>query len=88
VARKHEVLGDEFLTREELAIALRTSKRTLARWEKAGVAPPRTLLGRKFLYRREAVQKWLKDREQALSSAKKGQGGRSGAKAKKRPESR
>jgi hypothetical protein len=53
----------EFLTREELASELRRSPRTLDRWEVLGMGPPRTLVGRKVLYRRGSVQKWLAEQE-------------------------
>jgi hypothetical protein len=55
---------DEFLTREELASALRRSPRTLDRWEVLRMGPPRTLVGRAILYRRASVQKWLAAQEQ------------------------
>jgi predicted DNA-binding transcriptional regulator AlpA len=53
-----------YLTRQQLAVELGVTERTLWRWEAAGTAPRRTLLGRRIVYRREAVEKWLRDREQ------------------------
>jgi hypothetical protein len=53
----------EFLTAEELATELRRNKRTLDRWQVLGIGPPRTHIGRKVLYRRESVQKWLAAQE-------------------------
>ncbi len=54
-----EPILSEFLTREELAAELRRSPRTLDRWEVLGIGPPRTHVGRKILYRRASLQKWL-----------------------------
>jgi hypothetical protein len=49
----------EFLTKEELAAELRRNPRTLDRWDVLGMGPPRTRVGRRILYRRASVQKWL-----------------------------
>jgi hypothetical protein len=54
-----EPLLSEFLTKEGLAAELRRNPRTLDRWEALGMGPPRTYVGRKILYRRASVQKWL-----------------------------
>ena len=53
----------EFLTREELAAELGRNPRTLDRWDVLGMGPPRTLVGRKILYRRASVHAWLRGRE-------------------------
>jgi hypothetical protein len=54
----------EFLTKEELAAELGRNPRTLDRWKVLGMGPPRTHVGRKILYRRGSVQKWLAAQEQ------------------------
>ena len=54
-----EPVLSEFLTKEELAAELRRNPRTLDRWDALGMGPPRTHVGRKVLYRRASVQKWL-----------------------------
>jgi excisionase family DNA binding protein len=54
----------EFLTIEELAAELGRNKRTLDRWHALGNGPPQTRVGRKVLYRRSSVQKWLAAQEQ------------------------
>jgi hypothetical protein len=54
----------EYLTREELASELRRNPRTLDRWEVLGMGPPRTHIGRKVLYRRASLLKWLAAQEQ------------------------
>ena len=58
-----EPILSEFLTKEELAVELRRNPRTLDRWDALGMGPPRTHVGRKVLYRRARVQKWLCARE-------------------------
>jgi hypothetical protein len=59
-----EPILSEFLTTEELAAELRRNKRTLDRWHTLGIGPPRTRIGRKVLYKRTSVQKWLMAQEQ------------------------
>jgi hypothetical protein len=54
-----EPILSEFLTKEQLAAELRRSPRTLDRWEVLGMGPPRTHMGRKILYRRASLHKWL-----------------------------
>jgi helix-turn-helix protein len=54
---------EDFLTRDELASELQRSPRTLDRWETLGIGPPRTSVGRKILYRRASVQRWLAAQE-------------------------
>jgi hypothetical protein len=56
------VLSD-FLTKEVLAAELGRNPRTLDRWDVLGIGPPRTLVGRKVLYRRASVQRWLAAQE-------------------------
>jgi hypothetical protein len=60
---KFEPILSEFLTKEELAAELQRNPRTLDRWAALGVGPPRTHIGRKILYRRASVQKWLAAQE-------------------------
>jgi hypothetical protein len=58
-----EPLLSEFLTKDELAAELRRNPRTLDRWEVLRMGPPRKHVGRKVLYRRASVQKWLHAQE-------------------------
>jgi hypothetical protein len=58
-----EAILAEFLTREELAAELGCNPRTLDRWYVLSMGPPRTLVGRKILYRRASVHAWLRGRE-------------------------
>jgi hypothetical protein len=57
----------QFFTKEELAAELRRNPRTLDRWKVLGMGPPRTYVGRKVLYRRASVQKWLAAQEQSAA---------------------
>jgi excisionase family DNA binding protein len=54
----------EYLTPEELAGELGICKRTLDRWQASRSGPPRVTVGRRPLYRREAVKEWLRKREE------------------------
>lgn len=63
----NESILSEFLTKEELAEQLLRNPRTLDRWAVLGMGPPRTHVGRKVLYRRASVQKWLVAQEQAVA---------------------
>jgi hypothetical protein len=64
-----EPILSEFLTKEELAAELRRNPRTLDRWNVLGMGPPRTHVGRKVLYRRASVEKWLVAQEQRRAVA-------------------
>jgi hypothetical protein len=59
-----ETILRDFLTKQELAAELGCEMRTLDRWYVLGVGPPRTHVGRKVLYRRASVQKWLAAQEE------------------------
>jgi hypothetical protein len=56
------------LNQRRLAEQLQRNPRTLDRWAVLGMGPPRTRVGRKVLYRRRSVQKWLVAQEQATAS--------------------
>jgi predicted DNA-binding transcriptional regulator AlpA len=58
-----EQLLDGYIEPRELAKQIKTSKRTLDRWDKKRIGPPRIVIGRKIYYRREAVLAWLNSRE-------------------------
>ena len=59
-----EGLLADFLTQAEAAVALRICKRTLERWRRLGEGPPISKIGRRVLYRRSSIQKWLAEQEQ------------------------
>ena len=67
MSNSEPILAD-FLTKEELAAELRRNPRTLDRWEVLGMGPPRTRVGRKVLYRRASVQKWLVAQERSTAA--------------------
>jgi hypothetical protein len=48
----------------QLAQELKVSKRTLARWHVLRIGPPRTLIGKRVLYKRASVIGWLQTREE------------------------
>jgi hypothetical protein len=58
----------EYMTPEELAGELGVCKRTLDRWHASRSGPPRVTVGRRPLYRRDAVAQWLRKREEDLSN--------------------
>jgi hypothetical protein len=53
----------EFFSKQALAEELGRNPRTLDRWDTLGMGPPRTHVGRKVLYRRASVQRWLAAQE-------------------------
>lgn len=66
----NEPILSDFLTKQELATELKRNPRTLDRWAVLGMGPPRTHVGRKVLYRRVSVQKWLFAQEQTVAVEK------------------
>jgi phage terminase Nu1 subunit (DNA packaging protein) len=60
---KPEAILSDFLTKQELATEFGCEMRTLDRWDTLGIGPPRTHVGRKVLYRRASVERWLAARE-------------------------
>ena len=59
----------QYITLTECAAELGIDKRTLERWHRLREAPPRTKLGKRVLYRRDAVAEWLRSREKAVEAA-------------------
>jgi hypothetical protein len=55
----------DWISRKQLAHELGLTTDTLARWEARRQGPPCTRIGRKTLYRRVAVQDWVRAQEQA-----------------------
>ena len=49
----------DYLTPDELAAELGKSVRTITRWNSLRVGPPKTVIGKKRYYRRDAVRQWL-----------------------------
>ena len=63
-------LLDDYFTPDALAAELDKSPRTIARWDRLRIGPPRTMIGKKVFYRREAVRQWLlaQEREQVRAA--------------------
>ncbi len=59
----------DYLTPNELAEELGKSPRTIARWDSLRIGPPKTVIGKKPYYRREAVRQWLRRKEQEQARA-------------------
>jgi len=60
-ARK-PILSD-WIARAELARELDVTPDTLARWAADGTGPPAVKIGRRVMYRRASVEKWLAELE-------------------------
>lgn len=58
-----------WLERAELARELTLSIDTLQRWETRRVGPPCVRIGRKVLYRKDAVREWLREQEARKTGA-------------------
>jgi transcriptional regulator with XRE-family HTH domain len=54
---------DGWLSREELGAQLGLSPSTLKRWEGSRTGPPCVRVGRRIVYRLEAVRDWLREQE-------------------------
>jgi predicted DNA-binding transcriptional regulator AlpA len=56
---------NELLTLPEVADLLRTPAATLRYWRHLGVGPPSFRLGRRVLYRRSELERWVAERHDA-----------------------
>ena len=65
-----------WLNRTDLARELTLSVDTLQRWETRRVGPPCVRVGRKVLYRMEAVRDWLREQEVRKAGASRAVTGR------------
>lgn len=54
---------NDLLDTPEASQVVRHSPRTLIRWRNEGIGPPYVKLGRKVLYRRDALRNWIQQRE-------------------------
>ena len=57
------LLLEGWLSRAEVAAGIGVCVDTLARWELRRIGPPCARVGRKILYRAEAVREWVAGRE-------------------------
>jgi phage terminase Nu1 subunit (DNA packaging protein) len=55
---------DGYVDKPELAAQLQKSTRTLDRWDRLGIGPAKTKVGRLTLYRVDSVKDWLASQEQ------------------------
>ncbi len=53
----------EYLTTDEAAELLRLAAHTLHKWRCDGAGPPYVRVGRRIVYRRDALREWALDRE-------------------------
>ena len=53
-------------TEAECARGINKSPRTLQRWHRLGIGPPRTLIGKTIAYRRDGVRDWLLEQEREV----------------------
>ena len=65
-----------WLNRTDLARELTLSVDTLQRWETRRVGPPCVRVGRKVLYRMEAVRDWLREQEDRKAGTSRAVAGR------------
>jgi hypothetical protein len=56
-------LLDGWLPRDRVAAEIGVSANTLARWQRRRIGPPCAKLGRKVLYRADALREWLRSCE-------------------------
>ena len=66
--KPHAHLLEGYDTEAECARGINKSPRTLQRWHRLGIGPPRTLIGKTVAYRRDGVRDWLLAREQAVEA--------------------
>lgn len=59
-----DTIRSDYFTPQQLAEGIGISLRTLLRWQQLRIAPPRTCVGGKRLYRKSAVEAWLRAREE------------------------
>ena len=62
-----ETILAEYLTPNEAAGALRVCRRTLDRWLALREGPPVTRIGKKVMYRKTSIEKWLTRNEQVAA---------------------
>jgi hypothetical protein len=56
-------LLSDYVDQKDFCAEIRISIRTDNRWNELGKGPVRTVVGRRVLYSRENIRRWLADRE-------------------------
>lgn len=64
-----ENLLAQYITDKEAARQSGVCKRTLHRWHAQRKGPPRTVVGRRILYKRSSFDAWLASLEQSYADA-------------------
>lgn len=54
---------DEFLSKQDAAVELGVSTRTLDRWWSERIGPPRARVGRAVFYKRDSIRDWINKNE-------------------------
>lgn len=62
---------DEWISRQELGAQLGVSVDTLARWETRRIGPPCVRIGRRVIYRVQAVREWLVRQEARTAGSRR-----------------
>jgi predicted DNA-binding transcriptional regulator AlpA len=62
-ASAEQTLLSDYLTPRQVAAELGICEKTLTRWHLARRAPPRVTVGRRLLYRRTSVSRWIELQE-------------------------
>lgn len=62
---------DEWISRQELGVQLGVSVDTLARWETRRIGPPCVRIGRRVIYRVQAVREWLVRQEARTAGSRR-----------------
>jgi len=57
----------ELMTTQEVAELLRRSTETMRYWRWQGIGPPSFKIGRRVMYRRAEVERWLAEQEKAAA---------------------
>jgi hypothetical protein len=57
------VLSEPYFQEKEFADFMRKNIRTVRLWEQLRIGPPRVKIGKTVLYRKSAVEAWLRSRE-------------------------
>ncbi|WP_433283348.1 helix-turn-helix domain-containing protein [Micromonospora sp. CA-244673] len=65
-------MGEDYLTTVEVAEIVRTSPETLRYWRHIGTGPTSFRVGRRVLYARSDVQKFIDDARAAATARKDG----------------
>ena len=59
-----EKLTNDYLSKPETAELLGKSIPTLDRWQRLGIGPKRTRIGKTVLYRKDTLDQWLKGQQE------------------------